>query len=104
VGVNLLGPLGSICFSVGDGGGGAGEAEVAVVVVMVVVVDVSGAFWPPPQPEANAPIAITAATPANVCRRSAIGRDFTDNVLSTLCEQRLFISCPMLFSDNGAWR
>jgi hypothetical protein len=105
VGVNLLGPLGSICFSVGDGGGGAGEAEVAVVVVVVVVVvDVSGAFWPPPQAEANAPIATMAATPANICRRSATGRDFIDNVLSTLCEQRLFISCPMLCSDNGAWR
>jgi hypothetical protein len=90
VGVNLLGPPGVICFSVGDGGGGAGEAEVAVVVmVVVVVVDVCGAFSPPPQAEANAPIAMMATTPANIGRRRAEGRDFIDNVLSTFGEQQL---------------
>lgn len=86
--MNLLGPPGVICFSVGNGGGGAGEAEVAVVVVLVVV-DVGGAFSPPPQAEANAPIAMMATTPANVGRRRAAGRDFIDNVLTTFGEQQL---------------
>jgi hypothetical protein len=86
--VNLLGPPGVICFSVGDGGGGAGEAEVAVVAVVVLVVDVDGAFSPP-QAEANAPIAMMATTPANVGRRCATGRDFIDNVLTTWDEQQL---------------
>jgi hypothetical protein len=87
--VNLLGPPGVICFSVGEGGGGAGEADVAVVAVAVLVVDVDGAFSPPPQAEANAPIAMMATTPANVGRRRATGRDFIDNVLTTLDEQQL---------------
>jgi len=65
-GVNKLGPLGSMPFSVGDGG----VALDGVVVVIVVVVDVDGACSPLlPQPAVSAPIAISAPPPRTANKR-----------------------------------
>ena len=64
-GVNRLGPLGSMPFSVGDGG-----ATLDVVVVVVVVVDdVDGAFSPLLPHAVSAPIAISAPPPATAIKR-----------------------------------